>query len=84
LVQFLFLITFSIIALFNGYDVLGVVGWLIGISLLFYLNNFINILFNDKETIAIVVGCIFAAVAGLAYYNIVPVLDYSERFFIIF
>jgi hypothetical protein len=59
LVQFLFLITFSIIALFNGYDVLGVVGWLIGISLLFYLNNFINILFNDKETIAIVVGCIF-------------------------
>ncbi|MBL7881806.1 MAG: hypothetical protein JNN23_18380, partial [Chryseobacterium gambrini] len=77
----LFLITFSIIALFNGYDILGVVGWLIGISLLFYLNNFINILFNDKETIAIVVGCIFAAVAGLAYYNIVPVLDYSERFF---
>ncbi|WP_336689283.1 MULTISPECIES: DUF5687 family protein [unclassified Chryseobacterium] len=77
----LFLITFSIIALFNGYDVLGVVGWLIGISLLFYLNNFINILFNDKETIAIVVGCVFAAVAGLAYYNIVPVLDYSEQFF---
>ena len=77
----LFLITFSIIAIFNGYDVLNVFTWLIGVSLLFYLNNFINILFNDKETVAIVVGCIFAGVAGLAYYNIVPVLSYSEKFF---
>ncbi|WP_394660415.1 DUF5687 family protein [uncultured Chryseobacterium sp.] len=77
----LFLVTFSIIALFNGYHVLGVLAWLVGVSLLFYLNNFINILFNDKEAVVIVVGCLFAAVAGLVYYHIVPVLDYSERFF---
>ncbi len=77
----LFFITFSCIAIFNGYDVVGVFTWLVGVSLLFYLNNFINILFNDKETVAIVIGCIFAAVAGLSYYNIIPVLEYSERFF---
>lgn len=77
----LFLITFSIIAIFNGYDVLNIFTWFIGVSLLFYLNNFINILFNDKETVAIVVGCLFASIAGLAYYNIVPVLSYSEKFF---
>ncbi|CEJ71974.1 hypothetical protein BN1195_04329 [Chryseobacterium oranimense G311] len=76
----LFFITFSIIALFNGYSVVGILTWFIGISLLFYLNNFINILFNDKETIVIIIGCILAAVAGLAYYNIVPVLSYSEKF----
>ena len=77
----LFLMTFSIIAIFNGYDVLNIFTWFIGVSLLFYLNNFINILFNDKETVAIVVGCIFAGVTGLTYYNIVPVLSYSEKFF---
>lgn len=77
----LFFITFSVIALFYGYDVLGVLTWFIGVSLLFYLNNFINILFNDKENIAIAVGCIFAAVAGLAYYHIIPVFSYSEKFF---
>jgi hypothetical protein len=77
----LFFITFSIIAMFNGYSIVGVLTWFIGISLFFYLNNFINILFNNKETIAIIIGCIFAAVAGLAYYNIVPVLSYSEKFF---
>jgi len=76
----LFFITFSIIALFNGYSVIGVLSWFIGISLLFYLNNFINILFNDKETVVIIIGCILAAVAGLGYYNIVPVLSYSEKF----
>lgn len=77
----LFFITFCIIALFNGYSVTGVLGWFVGVSLLFYLNNFINILFNDKETVAILVGCIFLAIGGLTYYQIVPVLDYSEVFF---
>jgi hypothetical protein len=76
----LFFITFSVIALFNGYSVTGILAWLIGISFLFYLNNFINILFNDKEIVAIIIGLLFAAVAGLGYYNIVPVLSYSERF----
>ncbi|MFC3160199.1 hypothetical protein SAMN05443633_102478 [Chryseobacterium arachidis] len=77
----LFFITFSVIALFYGYNIPGTFAWLVGVSLLFYLNNFINILFNDKENIAIAVGCLIAAVAGLAYYNIIPVLNYSEEFF---
>ena len=47
----LFFITFSGIAIFHGYDVIGVFTWFLGASLLFYLNNFINILFNEKETV---------------------------------
>jgi len=76
-----FLITFAVICMFNGFGILGSLSWLIALSLLFYLNNFINILFNNKENIAIAVGIVFAAIGGLAYCNIVPVLDYSERFF---
>ncbi len=76
-----FLITFAVICMFNGFGILGSLSWLIALSLLFYLNNFINILFNNKENIAIAVGIVFAAIGGLAYYNIVPVLNYSERFF---
>lgn len=77
----LFLITFCIIALFNGYAVACIAGWFIGVSLLFYLNNFINILFNGKEAVVVAVGCVFALVAGLAYYQVIPVLDYSQRLF---
>ncbi|MEI7487124.1 MAG: DUF5687 family protein [Chryseobacterium sp.] len=77
----LFFITFSIIALFNGYGFVEVLSWFIGVSLLFYLNNFINILFNNKETVAIVVGSIFIGLGLLTYYHIIPLLSYSEAFF---
>ncbi|KMQ69609.1 hypothetical protein ACM39_00655 [Chryseobacterium sp. FH2] len=76
-----FFITFCGIALFKGYDVLSVATWLIGISSLFYLNNFINIFFNDKETAAIIIAAIFGIIGVLGYYHIIPVLDYSETIF---
>lgn len=79
-----FLVTFAAICMFNGFGILGSLSWLIALSLLFYLNNFINILFNNRENIAIAVGVLFAIIGGLAYYNIVPVLDYSEKLFYAF
>lgn len=77
----LFIITFSLIALFNGYSVSGVLAWLVGIISLLYLNNFINIFFNGKETLAIIVGICFGGVGALGYYNIIPVLSYFESAF---
>lgn len=76
-----FFLTFSGICLFNGYGIVETVAWLTGISLLLYLNNFINILFNNKENIAIGAGIVIAALAGLTYYNVIPLLDYSEKLF---
>lgn len=77
----IFIVTFCGILAFNGYGFLGVFTWFIGISSLFYLNNFLNLLFNDKENIAIGVGVLIAGFAALNYYEIVPVLSYSEKFF---
>lgn len=77
----LFFITFSIIALFNGYGFLEIFAWFVGISSLFYLNNFINIFFNDREKVAITVAILFGAVGVLGYYQIIPVLSYSEMVF---
>ncbi|MEN4762162.1 DUF5687 family protein [Chryseobacterium sp. C39-AII1] len=77
----LFFITFSVIALWNGFSFLGILTWFLGVSLLFYLNNFINILLNEKENIAIGIGILIAGIVALGYYNIVPVLSYAETFF---
>lgn len=77
----IFIITFCGILAFNGYDFLGIFTWFIGVSSLFYLNNFLNLLFNDKENIAIGVGILIAGFAALNYYEIVPVLSYSESIF---
>lgn len=77
----IFIITFCGILAFNGYGFLGIFTWFIGVSSLFYLNNFLNLLFNDKENIAIGVGILIAGFAALNYYEIVPVLSYSESIF---
>lgn len=77
----IFIVTFCGILAFNGYGFLGIFTWFIGVSSLFYLNNFLNLLFNDKENVAIGVGIAIAAFAALNYYEIVPVLSYSEKFF---
>ncbi|WP_370896566.1 DUF5687 family protein [Chryseobacterium gossypii] len=75
-----FFITFSVICFFNGYGIKAFF-WFTGISLLFYLNNFINILFNDNERVAVIVACIFVISGTGAYYNIIPLFTYSEAFF---
>jgi len=76
-----FFITFCGIMLFNGYGTLNTISWFVGVSLLFYLNNFLNFLFNDKEKIAIGVGVVIAVVSLLTYYDVIPTLFYSETFF---
>lgn len=76
-----FFITFCGIMLFNGYSVLNTVSWFIGVSLLFYLNNFLNFLFNDKEKIVMGIGVVILAISALTYYEIVPTLSYAETFF---
>lgn len=77
----LFFITFSSIALYHGHSFVGILCWFIGVSCLFYLNNFINIFFNDKETVVIIIAILIGIVGVLGYYEIVPVLSYSEVFF---
>ncbi|MEF9480412.1 DUF5687 family protein [Chryseobacterium sp. 1B4] len=80
----LFFITFSLIAVFNGYSIPGIVLWLIGVISLLYLNNFINIFFNGKETLAVIIGICFLTIGALGYYNMIPVLSYSESVFFSF
>lgn len=77
----LFFITFSGVALFHGHSFVGVLCWFIGVSSLFYLNNFINIFLNGRETVVIIIAVLFGIVGVLGYYEIVPVLSYSEVFF---
>ena len=64
----MFFMVFCGILLYKGYNILNVFAWFLGISSLFYLNNFLNILFNDKEKVAIGVGIVIAGVSALEYY----------------
>lgn len=77
----LFFITFSGIALFYGYSFPGILSWVIGVSALFYLNSFINIFLNSTEKVAIAAAAVIVIAAALDYYDIIPLLSYSETAF---
>lgn len=63
-----FFIPFSVILLTKDYGALNVIGWHLGIMALFYCNNFINILANNKNNFFYVFATIFI-VAGIFQYN---------------
>ena len=77
----LFFIPFSIVLLLNGYNALNVILWHVGMMSLFYLNNFINILINNKN---IVFYSVLAVVGGFGlahYYKLFDVTTYTQPFF---
>lgn len=79
-----FFITFIITCILNETPFMNGVGWFLGVSALLYLNNFINILFNNNEKVAIVFAVIVATFGALFYFDIFSILDYSEKLFYAF
>ena len=77
---FLF-VPFSIILLVEGYEVLSVIIWHLSITALLYINNFLNILLNNKDNLFII-GFVVLAGFGLSqYYQLFDVTQYTVHFF---
>lgn len=77
---FLF-IPFSVVLLLNGYDILSVILWHISILALFYINNFLNILLNNKDNLFVVFIVIIGILAITQYYQVFDVTIYTGPFF---
>lgn len=76
-----FFITFSIVLMLNGYSVLNVILWHIGIIALFYFNNFINVLINNKDVVFYPVVALVAGLGLAQYYNLFDITQYTQPFF---
>jgi hypothetical protein len=76
-----FFLPFSLILIYEGYDILSVVVWHIALFSLVYTNNFLNILLNNKDNLLGVFLGILAILGGLQYYNLFNVTTYSAPFF---
>jgi hypothetical protein len=46
-----FFVPFTIVMLIEGYDVVGVLLWHLGVFCLIYINNFLNIILNNKDNL---------------------------------
>ena len=76
-----FFIPFSIVLLIEGYDVLGVICWHIAILCLVYINNFINIILNNKDNLFGIFLGIVAVLAGSQYYQLFDITHFTGPFF---
>jgi len=72
------LLPLTIVLIVEGFDPAGAIAWFIGVSSLILVNNFLNILSNNKSIVLYSVALILAAVAlfhllwNPGYYSLYP------------
>ena len=76
-----FFVTFSIVLLLNGYNVLNVILWHLGIVALIYFNNFINVIINNKDSVFYSVLVVVLALGLAQYFNLFDITNYTQPFF---
>lgn len=68
-----FFVPFTVVLLFKGYAVLGVLAWFLGFLSITCCVNFINFLINKNNYILGIIVAIVITVVGLKYYSIYDV-----------
>ena len=76
-----FFIPFSIMLIQNGYSVVQILLWHLGVIGVIYLNNFINVLLNNKDSVFYSVLAVVAGCAAAQYYKVFDITTYSAPFF---
>lgn len=75
-----FFIPFTAVLLMNGYG-FQVILWHFGIMALIYANNFINVLFNNKDSVFYSLLAIVVSLGLAQYYQVFDVTNYTQPFF---
>ena len=77
---FLFL-PFCAVLIYEGYDVISVLLWMIALFSLVFTNNFLNILLNNKDNLLRVFIAIVLILAGCQYFKLFDITNYTHPFF---
>lgn len=76
-----FFVPFSLVLLYEGYDIVSVILWHLALLSIVFTNNFLNILLNNKDNLfAIFIGIVLV-LAGFQYYGYFDVTLYTTPFF---
>ena len=78
----LFLIPFTILVSFDKeHSIFNTIVFSLQILLIFYINNFINILLNGKQVFLYLFAGVFASLIGLEYFGFISLKSISEDIF---
>ncbi|WP_125718557.1 DUF5687 family protein [Flavobacterium ustbae] len=80
-VHALFFIPFSVVLILNGYDVVEIIFWNLGIMALIYINNFLNIILSNIDKLFVVFVVLALSLAAGQYYNLFDVTVFTTPFF---
>jgi hypothetical protein len=75
-----FFIPFTVVLLINGYGFQAVL-WLLGIWALVYVNNFITVLINNKNSVFYPLLIVVAGLGAAQYYKLFDITVYTQPFF---
>ena len=81
LMHFFFFIPFSAILFLENYSLGGILSWYLALFALAYINNFINVLFSNKDSLFGILLALIIILAGLQYYGYFTITDYTAPFF---
>lgn len=76
-----FFVPFSIVLLYNGYSVAGVLAWHIAMASLVYANNYLNLLIDNLDRLFVVVALVIISFGALQYFNYLDITIYTAPLF---
>ena len=65
----------------HNYSTVNIIAFSFGVYLLFYINNFINILMNGKDSFVLTFGAIIISLGLLNYFGLLELTHYSTEIF---
>ncbi|MCV2485659.1 DUF5687 family protein [Flavobacterium sp. SH_e] len=80
-VHALFFIPFSVVLILNGYDVVEIVFWHLGIMAMIYINNFLNIILSNIDKLFAVFVVLIVVFGGAQYYKLFDITTFTTPFF---
>jgi hypothetical protein len=76
-----FYIPFSIVLINEGYNTLGVLGWLLTMILIIQSANFLNFLINKNNKALVFIGAVLVSLIGLQKFGVYDVVGFGGQIF---
>jgi len=77
----LFFIPFTVVLILNGYDVVQIIFWHLGVMSIIYINNFLNIILSNIDKLFTLFLILIVALGLAQYYQLFDITVFTTPFF---
>jgi len=77
----LFFIPFTVVLILNGYDVVQIIFWHLGVMSIIYINNFLNIILSNIDRLFALFLLLIVVLGGVQYYQLFDITQFTTPFF---